>query len=54
MKPKHQIGAFVALALLTASAALAAPDAADGLTAYSMLTHDGRRLVSRPDGTNAI
>ena len=54
MKPKHQIGAFVALALLSASAALAAPDAADGLTAYSMLTHDGRRLVSRPDGTNVV
>ena len=24
------------------------------LTAYSMLTHDGRRLVSRSDGTNTV
>lgn len=24
------------------------------LTADSMLTHDGRRLVSRSDGTNAV
>ena len=24
------------------------------LTADSLLTHDGRRLVSRPDGTNAV
>lgn len=24
------------------------------LTAYSMLTHDGRRLVSRPEGTNTV
>ena len=24
------------------------------LTAYSMVTHDGRRLVSRVDGTNVV
>ena len=25
-----------------------------GLTAYSMLTHDGRRMVSRAEGTNTV
>jgi hypothetical protein len=25
-----------------------------GLTAYSMLTHDGRRMVSHVEGTNTV
>ena len=25
-----------------------------GITAYSMLTHDGRRMVSRVEGTNTV
>ena len=42
------------IGFLAALAAAAVAQAADGLTAYSMVTRDGRRLVSRSENGETV
>ena len=52
-KTSAAMAAMLGLALVE-SAFAALSDRSSGLAAYSLLTHDGRRLVSRADGTNVV
>ena len=42
------------VAILATFAGVCAAPQGSGLTAYSLLTHDGRRLVSHQEGTNTV
>ena len=44
--------ALIAFACIVAGSVFA--DGGSGIAAYSMLTRDGRRLVSRVEGTNTV